>query len=390
MKIAFVSNYLNHHQIPFCRKMESLLGEGNFKFIAMQPMAKERKNMGWSLAEKYDFEIKAWESEETKKEAKEIADNFDAVIYGGGSFTSFVRKRIEEGRLTFLNSEHIYKNCLWKVFSPRGCYYVQKNHGRYRNKNVYLLCSSAYVASDYAKQLAYIGKAFKWAYFPKTETYNIDELINKKGEKINILWVARYLDLKHPEYPVLLAEKLKKAGCRFKIKMIGSGELFEQTKSLIESKGLTDCVEQIGNMKPEEVREYMENSHIYLFTSDNGEGWGAVLNEAMNSACVPVACVEAGATPYLVKHGQNGYIYKKGDFNAFYKYVKYLIDNRKQMDKMGIAAYETIKNMWNAELAAQRLVKLCEGLLSSNAVEFEEGPLSKEKNITRRAVRKVF
>jgi hypothetical protein len=36
-------------------------------------------------------------------------------------------------------------------------------------------------------------------------------------------------------------------------------------------------------MPPEEVRVHMEQSNIYLFTSDFGEGWGAVLNEAMNS-----------------------------------------------------------------------------------------------------------
>ena len=236
------------------------------------------------------------------------------------------------------------------------------------------------MASDYAKQLAYIGKAFKWAYFPKTEIYDVDTLIKQKPEEINILWVARYLKLKHPEYPVLLAEKLKEQGYKFKVTMISSGELFEDIKKMIENKGLCDCVEQIGFMKPEEVREYMKKSHIYLFTSDNGEGWGAVLNESMNSGCVPVACIEAGATSYLVKHGQNGYIYKKGDFESFFQYVKDLIDNKEKMQNMQKEAYSTIAELWNAECGAERLVKLCEGLLGGNVPEFEEGPCSKEYN----------
>ena len=33
----------------------------------------------------------------------------------------------------------------------------------------------------------------------------------------------------------------------------------------------------------------MEQADIYLFTSDRNEGWGAVANEAMNSACAMVA-----------------------------------------------------------------------------------------------------
>ena len=155
---------------------------------------------------------------------------------------------------------------------------------------------------------------------------------------------------------------------------------------MIEKKGLTECVEQIGNMKPEEVREYMEKSHIYLFTSDNGEGWGAVLNESMNSGCVPVACSGAGATPYLVESGENGFVYKTGDFEGFYQYVKHLIDNPNEMNNLGRNAYLTIKEIWNAECASRRFVNLCEGLLSGNAIEFEKGPCSREKNFSRRKV----
>ena len=48
----------------------------------------------------------------------------------------------------------------------------------------------------------------------------------------------------------------------------------------------------------------MEKSHIHLFTSNHLEGWGAVVNEAMNSGCAVVANREAGAVPYLIEHGK--------------------------------------------------------------------------------------
>ena len=51
----------------------------------------------------------------------------------------------------------------------------------------------------------------------------------------------------------------------------------------------------------------MKKHHIYCLTSDKNEGWGAVLNEAMSSGCCPVSSIEAGATPYLVKDGVNGF-----------------------------------------------------------------------------------
>ena len=42
------------------------------------------------------------------------------------------------------------------------------------------------------------------------------------------------------------------------------------------------------------------------------DGWGAVANEAMNSACALVAGHMIGAVPYLIRQGENGLIYEDG------------------------------------------------------------------------------
>ena len=46
IRMAFVSNYINHHQIPFCNAMHRLL-EGNFVFVQTEAMEAERVRMGW-------------------------------------------------------------------------------------------------------------------------------------------------------------------------------------------------------------------------------------------------------------------------------------------------------------------------------------------------------
>ena len=47
MKWVFASNYINHHQIPFCDAMYELL-QGSFAFIQTMEMEEERVRMGWS------------------------------------------------------------------------------------------------------------------------------------------------------------------------------------------------------------------------------------------------------------------------------------------------------------------------------------------------------
>ena len=47
MTITFISNYINHHQIPFSDALYELLGE-DYHFIQTEPMEEERLAMGWS------------------------------------------------------------------------------------------------------------------------------------------------------------------------------------------------------------------------------------------------------------------------------------------------------------------------------------------------------
>lgn len=46
MKVTFVSNYINHHQVPFCEEMYRRLSE-DYRFIQTEPMEEERVKMGW-------------------------------------------------------------------------------------------------------------------------------------------------------------------------------------------------------------------------------------------------------------------------------------------------------------------------------------------------------
>ena len=81
--------------------------------------------------------------------------------------------------------------------------------------------------------------------------------------------------------------------------MAGSGELEERVRGQVREKGLEDMFTFYGYTEPARVREIMEKCHVHLFTSNHLEGWGAVVNEAMNSGCAVVANAEAGAVPFL-------------------------------------------------------------------------------------------
>jgi ligand-binding sensor domain-containing protein len=123
--------------------------------------------------------------------------------------------------------------------------------------------------------------------------------------------------------------------------------------------GVTDVITFPGFQGPEEVRAAMEKSEIYLVTSDRKEGWGAVVNEAMNSGCAVVADHMIGAAPWLIRQGENGRMYRDGEEQELFRTVERLLRDPGECRRLGENAQQTIVGEWNARTAAERLIELC-------------------------------
>lgn len=370
MKIVFLSNYYNHHQAYLSRKFYELTG-GNYKFIATTSLAEDKKSFGYPelndpFVTIYDFD---------NDDIREWIDTADVVICGSAP-ENWIENRKKQGKLIFRYSERPFKKGFqWWKYPYRFYQLHKRNSGK---ANIYLLCASAYTAYDYSIFGLFKDKAFKWGYFPECRRYeNIDELLSQKTEN-EILWCGRFLDWKHPDNVLELAKRLKDEGLSFHINMIGDGEMMSELETMRDRYELSEHVTFLGSVSAEKVREYMEKTSIYLFTSDRQEGWGAVLNEAMNSGCAVVASLEAGSSPYLIKNEENGLLYRSGDLECLYSAVKRLLKNKSFRSNIGIQAYETIVNEWNSDNAAERFVHLVERLLSDeNATDiYITGPCS--------------
>ena len=370
MKVVFVSNYYNHHQSAISEEFFKQTN-GQYRFIQTEPMEEERRNMGWGNNGLPSFVMESYKDKETYKQCVELINNADVVIAGSAP-EKIIRKRIRSGKLVFRYSERIYKNKKKLLQLPLR--FIKYHFDNYPYKNVYMLCASAYAARDYAITGMFKGKTFKWGYFPAVKKYDdIEKLIDDKTPA-SILWVARLIELKHPDASIRLAKRLKQAGYKFKLSLIGNGELENKIRDMIKAENLEDCVQMLGSMKPEEVRRYMEQSEIYLFTSDFNEGWGAVLNESMNSACAVVASHAIGSVPFLINDGENGFIYKNGNEDDLFNKVKFLLDNPEKRKEISLNAYKTMAETWNAENAVKKFLKLIIGVFVEKRLSIEGGP----------------
>lgn len=412
VKITMVSNYINHHQMPFCEALCEL-EDCDFCFVQTMRMEQKRIDMGWYLdpadipyvVEEYKDRDKAydriisadilligWIEDEAIVRNALIRNRKDSKAYNLG-------RREEPPQLIIRISERLYREGQWKAISPKGLLRKYRDHIRFKRSYIYLLCNGAYVAADYNLIGAYRGKMYKFGYFPRTRYYYNDndlwankpelrrvfieheeelpgEVPTLTTEEVRIVWAGRFLPLKHPEYMVRLAVDLVKAGYRFHIDMIGSGELENELKREASLNMIEDYITFRGFIPPDKVRFIMERSHIHIFTSNFLEGWGAVVNEAMNGGCAVVANGEAGVTHYLIKDGVNGLIYDDGSYEELLMQVKKLFTYPELIRKYGQEAYRTILDLWNAEVAANRLMDFYRGYMEGNITVPKDGPFS--------------
>ncbi len=381
MKIVYLSNFFNHHQKYLADELYKRLGDG-YKFVETMEVPEDKIQLGYhQYTEPYVLKY----CQDNREVIDRLIEEADAVICGEAP-VGLIKKRIKAHKLVIRDDERRYKALIkylkWPIYTYNSLYY---------NKG-YLLGASAFSAFDYMLSGMNPSKCYKWGYFPEVRRYDdIDEVLERKKKNlglkhldVSILWVARLIGLKHPESLIYVANKLREDGYGFEINIIGVGPLSDNIQEAIEHNNLSDSVRVLGAMSPEKVRDFMEESSIFLFTSDQNEGWGATLNESMNSACAVVAGHMIGSVPFLMKDGENGLMFESKNWKSLYEKVKWLIDNPQERYAMGRRAYETMVSTWCPENAANNLIAFLEAKMLGKETPIADGPCSKAEILTRR------
>ena len=378
MKIVFFSNFLNLHQLPLCEAFLEMK-DIDFTFVATEALPTERLSLKYEdMNHKYSFVVCAYDSSEAESDAMNLAETADIAIIGSAP-SKYLHARMSKRKLTFRFCERSLKKGTWRRYSPITYLKIWNEYIKYKNNNLFVLAAGAFTSYDLWLCGFPEKKCFKWGYFPPMREYNIDKLMKIKREgnerTIHIVWVARLIPLKRPEMVINLAQRLKSMNLNFKVDMIGNGIMLEKLKKMVSDLGLCDRVFFCGSIASDAVRSYMEKSAVFLFTSNNYEGWGAVVNESMNSGCAVVSSHVVGSAPYLIKHGENGLFFKDNDLDSLVSCVKMLIENPDLCEKLGRKAYDTIRYTWNARNAAIRFIELVKCLPDGSA-PFLSGPCS--------------
>lgn len=366
-----------------------------FTFVATEQISQDRLEMGYADMNKaYGFVLRTYEGGNALREAEDLARNCDVMIFGSAPI-SYLKSRMSLNKLTFYFTERVLRKGYWRRFIPTTYKKILDGYVRYKDQPLYILGASAYTSYDLKLCGFNAKKCFKWGYFPEIEQNEIETLLKKKrnNEKVEILYAGRLLQLKNvldtvKALRLLVQQKIT----NFHFTIVGDGEQKPAIEAYIKKHALHDYVSILPFVPAEQVREYMDQANVYVFGSNFFEGWGAVVNEAMNSACAMVVSHSVGAAPYLIDHGKNGLIYECSNITQLAECLSRLITNPAYREKLATEAHLTITNEWAPSIAAERVVKLAKALMEDfeNVNIYKSGVCSLAKPIKNNWAKKTL
>jgi glycosyltransferase involved in cell wall biosynthesis len=376
MRVLQVTNFTCHLQLPLARSLVATLGIDNFRFAATDPPIKERLQMGWNLNESEPWILHAGEKDYDHDEFKRWWNEADVVITGCRNL-NLLYNRVNNDKLTFYMSERWWKprlgmlRLLWPKFALMSYRFSRLA----QSSSFHYLPIGKYAISDMDKIASFKNRIWNWGYFTAVP----DPLPSciERDNTLKILWAGRMIEWKRVDTLVRAFALFLRQNQNAILTLIGDGPCRNELEKLCKTLGVTNNMKFYPSIQTIRVREQMRNSHIYVLPSSAAEGWGAVLNEAMSEGCCIVASEGTGSARTMIKHGENGLLFKPGNCKQLAKLLIQLNGDESLRLNLAKAGQKTIAEYWSPKMASERFLQVSEALLEKSPIPlFDQGPMA--------------
>lgn len=372
--LAYCTNIWNHYQAAICRALASRLGD-RFQMCLYEPMNEERRMLGWDSGPRgLDWVIGPPTSKDVARQ-DHVTMAADVAILGQCP-NATRRARARTGKLTFISTERYWKMPLywWRFLNPRFLKGVAQIRSIANCRNVHYLPMGAGAATDARKIRCYGDRMWTWAYFT-----DVPDVLGERRHEgpIKLLWAGRMLPWKRVDLLLEAVAALKDDSRFGTLEIVGCGEEEERLKCMASRLHLGKHCVFHPPVSPAQVRAKMRDADAYVMPSGRDEGWGVVVNEAISEGCIVIANEEAGASRMLIRDRETGFLTVDGDYDGIVRAVTELMASPDRGMRIRMAAWRYLRENWSPEIAADRLLTLCGGLLGHSDMPcYADGPCS--------------
>lgn len=371
MKIIFLTNMPSYHQSELADSLAAEVGVDNFRLVFYQDTSADRREMGWADQYNAPYIIRFWESPESVRETQDWIKNADIAIKGRFP-TRYIRDRLREGKLTFSCQERCWKKPLNMARLLFRIPHLLRNYFSIYANNFHFLAIGHSASRDLNCLGLFRSRSWKFGYFINSPIEPATVKITEpRANSLSILWCGRFSAVKQPLDAIEIIKRLREQGRQCHLTMIGDGALRSEIQSAITQFDLKSHISLTGWQTPDQVKCLMQDSDLFLMTSSRAEGWGVVINEAINVACPVAANQELGAAPWLIRDGQTGFLFERDKLDDLVQRLCAITPQ--QLAQMGAAGQQYVAQKWSTEAAATRLLTLSKALLAQQGAVGDRG-----------------
>ncbi len=261
------------------------------------------------------------------------------------------------------------KKLIVSFYGLDGSMYLKKRGKDFYRKLIeradYILPNSDYMRHSLIKYGFNPKKTFVQYLGVNFSKYKFKQRIYKKGLKLNIVFVGRFVAKKGiNDILQAIARVYKIYPKRVKMHIVGGGQKSreEAIKKMVNKLNLQEAVKFYGLQPHDKVLKILEDMHLMIQLSrvapdGDMEGLPYVLTEAQ-ALGIPVISTYHAGIPEEVSDGQSGFLVKEGDWQKASEKILFFIENPEEIERFSRQARNFIQNKFNIQKTIDNLVDI--------------------------------
>ena len=233
-----------------------------------------------------------------------------------------------------------------------------------------IICPSPSLVEDLSSRWAYIGAREKMVVIPNGIDLNQLDTVHSLPDSVladygikrdsYLLYMGRLSFLKGVDYLIQAFRRVQKRHSGLQLVIAGSGD-FEQY--LRKISGNLKGVIFLGFVESIKLKKLLyEASLAVVLPSSAYETSPMVVLEAMSFG-KPVIATNVGGTPYIVKHGENGFLSTPRDSESLANSISLLCESEELRKMMGIRGRKLVEKEFTSDLMINRTLNIYESLI---------------------------
>lgn len=209
---------------------------------------------------------------------------------------------------------------------------------------------------------------------PRVTSRTVNPVTAAKSETdtLSLVSIGRLVPTKGHDLLIRACGEVMRSGLKVTLRLVGSGPLENELKSLAEAEGLDDCIEFCGALSFEQVLTVLEQADVFvlaprLIAGHPPDGIPNVIAEAM-ALGIPIVTTRVSAIPELVEDNQTGLLVDAEDVSGFAKAIERLFHDPKLASTLSQAGRERVSMLFNQDSNIADLLTLFERYVPTNFI----------------------